>query len=92
MTSTTDAQAAGIEKQYQVPEWEHNVASQGDKINESGNSTKATFANKFDSILPPYKRYVGLSRKIFLWVLLGIFLALLVLIIGLAVGLSPKSR
>ena len=92
MTSTTDTQALGGEKQYEVPEWEHNVANQSNSASKSRTSSKAAFANKFDSILPPHKRYIGLSRKVFLLVLLGIFLALLALIIGLAVGLSSKSR
>lgn len=90
MASNTDAQISGEEKQYQVPEWEHNVASQGDGAPKSGHSTKASFATKFDRVLPPHKRYVGMSRKVFLWVLLGVLLALLALIIGLAVGLSSS--
>jgi hypothetical protein len=48
------------------------------------------FTYRFNRIFPPYKRYCfgRLRRRTFLLVLLGVFLAILALVIGLAVGLS----
>ena len=79
----------------QVPEWEHEAGR--DSGNERGEKssprtqTGASFKAKFDTILPSHRKYLGLSRKLFLYVLLGA-LVLLILIIGLAAGLSNKSR
>lgn len=81
------------ERETQLPAWEHeNVAPVGDgKDAQPRGSTKATLRAKLDSIMPPHRRYLGMSRKIFLWVLLAAAIALFVLIIGLAAGLSSKS-
>jgi hypothetical protein len=48
-------------------------------------------SDRFDRILPPHRRYLGLSRRTVLIALLVAFVCLLALIIGLAVGLSKKS-
>lgn len=93
MTSTKDIAPV---RETQVPEWEH-IAVGGNNEKERitpapRRSVRGAALAKLDSVLPPYKKYIGLSRKTFLWVLLAIVLALLVLIIGLAVGLSQKSR
>lgn len=80
----------------QLPEWEHVAA---DKINEKHDavskpqrSTKTAIVSKLDAVLPRHKKYIGLSRNAFLWAIFAVFLALLVLIIGLGVGLSHGSR
>jgi hypothetical protein len=78
------------DKEVEVPEWEHTGAAV-----DSGTATRApgsTLRQKFDSAMPPHKKYLGMKRKVFLLVLLVAFLALLALIIGLAVGLSQKSK
>jgi hypothetical protein len=50
---------------------------------------KSTLAARFDSALPPHKRYFGrISRRTLLVIMLAAFLCLLALIIGLAVGLG----
>lgn len=83
---------AALNKQIQIPEWENaavNKNSEGLGVSARPRKPfKATFSSKLDSILPPYRRYAGLSRNVFLWVLL----ALLALIIGLAVGLTEHSK
>ena len=83
-------------KEIQLPEWEHGAAAakgrKGNNANRPRKSAGASFATKFDSVLPPNRKYVGLSRRVFLIVLLALFIALLVLIIGLAVGLNGGSR
>jgi hypothetical protein len=78
------------DKEVEVPEWEHTGAAI-----DNGTATRApgsALRQKFDSAMPPYKKYLGMKRKVFLLVLLVAFLALLALIIGLAVGLSQKSK
>lgn len=79
----------------QIPEWEN--AAIGKDANGSATharptrSAKAAFTGRLDSVLPPHKRYLGRSRKTFLWVLLAVTLALLALIIGLAIGLTKRA-
>lgn len=51
-----------------------------------------TLTDRIDRILPPHKKYFGRSRRTLLIAILVAFLCLLALIIGLAVGLSKKSR
>lgn len=79
----------------QIPEWEH-VAIERNRETEGIHSktpasVRTVFATKLDCILPPHRKYIGLSRKAFLWTLFAIVL-LLILIIGLAAGLSQRSR
>jgi hypothetical protein len=76
------------DKEVEVPEWEHTGAA-----TDNGTATRGpTLRQKFDSAMPPHKKYLGMRRKVFLLVLLAAVLALLALIIGLAVGLSQKSK
>lgn len=51
-----------------------------------------TINDKFDRVIPPHKRILGLSRKIFCLIVLAVFLCLLALIIGLAVGLTKNHK
>lgn len=51
-----------------------------------------TLSDRFDRVLPPHKKYLGRSRRTFLIAIFVAFLCVLALIIGLAVGLSKKSR
>ena len=79
------------DKETQVPEWEHEAGNKNANARRSQRSIKEAFLGKLDALVPPHRRYCGLSRKIFLWVLFAVVLALLALIIGLAGGLS-KSK
>ncbi|KAH9845127.1 expansin-related protein [Teratosphaeria destructans] len=84
--TTSKAPATGaMDKEMQIPEWE-NAAIKNDKTFATG--ARAAITSRFDSVLPPYKRYLGLKRKTFLLVFLVVTLALVALIIGLSVGLS----
>ncbi|KAF1354012.1 RlpA-like double-psi beta-barrel-protein domain-containing protein-containing protein, partial [Delphinella strobiligena] len=47
--------------------------------------------DRFDSVVPPHRTYLGLSRRWFLVAVFCITLALLALIIGLAVGLTGDN-
>lgn len=83
-------------KDVQIPEWEHEAVNKTEEKQKDAKRpyifASGAFATKFDSLLPPEKRYFGLSRKVFLWIFLALVLALLILIIGLAAGLSSGSR
>src|SRR5580700_2048970 len=46
---------------------------------------------RFDALLSPHRRYLGRSRRTFLLIILAIFLCLLALILGLAIGLSRRK-
>jgi hypothetical protein len=79
-----------MNKEVEVPEWEHTHAPDHDGI--ANQSTGPTLKQKFDNAMPKHKKYLGMKRNIFLLVLLAILLALLALITGLAVGLTHKSK
>ncbi|KAM0708593.1 hypothetical protein Q7P35_005245 [Cladosporium inversicolor] len=85
MTSNANSQSL-TDKEVEVPEWEHTAAG------PVTHSAKPSLKEKFDTAMPPHKRYLGMKRNIFLLALLAAFLALLALIIGLAVGLTQKSK
>ena len=90
--SNDDPRRDAAEKHNQVSGWEHIAANaNGNGRSSQKKPLKAVFQQKLDTTLPPHKRYIGLTRTAFLWVLLATSIVLLVLIIGLAVGLS-KSR
>ncbi|CAK4033385.1 hypothetical protein FE78DRAFT_145509 [Lecanosticta acicola] len=90
---------SGDAKEIQMPEWEHIAAQQdGGKV-EGGEGAqrghiplKTRVVGVLDKIVSPHRTYFGRRRRTFLLVLLGIFLALLVFIIGLAVGLSHRGN
>ncbi|KAK6419192.1 hypothetical protein LTR95_017093 [Oleoguttula sp. CCFEE 5521] len=86
-------------KETQLPEWEHeNGGAQTQAAAPAKRGLRrvggggAGVSAKLDRVLPPHRRYLGMSRKVFLIVLLAVMLALLALIIGLAAGLSHKSK
>ncbi|ELQ35685.1 riboflavin aldehyde-forming enzyme [Pyricularia oryzae Y34] len=47
--------------------------------------------NRLDRILPPHRKYLGMRRRVFLIALAAAAVALLILIVGLAAGLSSRS-
>ena len=83
-------------KETQLPEWEHIAAGKNTENQTAGSTPQGSLGyvlgTKLDRILPPHRKYVGLSRRTFLWTILAVTLALFVLVIGLAVGLSRGSR
>ncbi|RMY52860.1 hypothetical protein D0863_14130 [Hortaea werneckii] len=68
-----------------MSEWEN--AAVGTQTNDTAGGSTGT-RSLLDRLLPPRKRYLGLKRKTFLWILLAISLCLLALIIGLSPGLG----
>lgn len=92
MTSTAHSPPT-MDKEIEVPEWEHtNTSGQTDGAHSTVNSTKATLKQKLDSMLPPRRKYLGMRRNIFIVVINTCLLALIVLIIGLAVGLTQHAK
>ena len=89
MTSNANSQSV-MDKEVEVPEWEHTNGSNSAGL--AAQSTKPSLKEKFDTAMPPHKKYLGMKRNIFLLAILAAFLALLALIIGLAVGLTQKSK
>ncbi|RMY51023.1 hypothetical protein D0863_14709 [Hortaea werneckii] len=79
----------GSKKETEIPEWED--AAVGHKTKDTTGGLIGT-RNLLDRLLPPQKRYLGLKRKTFLWIILATSLCLLALIIGLSVGLTTGSR
>jgi hypothetical protein len=89
MTSNAHSQSI-MDKEVEVPEWEHTNVS--NSAGPTTQSTKPSLKKRFDTAMPPHKKYLGMKRNIFLLAILTAFLALLALIIGLAVGLTQKSK
>jgi hypothetical protein len=77
-----------------APDWEipKDGTSKPTRLHLGKTTTRWAIADRFDRILPPHKRYLGRSRRTFLIVLLALFVLLLALVIGLAVGLTKKSQ
>ena len=84
--------AAPAAHEWEAPE-EGEVKKSGFGIGAIGGSaTGWVISDRFDRVLPPHKRYFGRSRRVLLIAIGVIFILLLALIIGLAVGLSKKSK
>ena len=78
---------------FSLPEWETTSRHRGEKQQSAGTETFAKRAMyHFNRFVPPHQRYCGLSRKIACIALLAILVTILILIIGLAAGLSHRSR
>jgi hypothetical protein len=79
---------------YNAPEWElpEEGTAPKKRLHLGSTSTRWAIADRFDRVLPPYKRYVGLKRRTFLLALLAVLLAIIVLAVGLAVGLGKKQK
>jgi hypothetical protein len=80
-----------------APEWEAAEEGEVKKLRFGvgaigGSATGWAISDRFDRVLPPHKRYFGRSRRVLLIAIGVIFLLLLALIIGLAMGLSKKSK
>ncbi|KAI6856892.1 hypothetical protein KC323_g7643 [Hortaea werneckii] len=79
----------GSKKETEIPEWED--AAVGHKTKDTTGGLIGT-RNLLDRLLPPQKRYLGLKRKTFLWIILATSLCLLALIIGLSSNLPLPSN
>ena len=79
--------------EFNVPEWETTSRHRGDKQKPV---TRQTFRRRatdhFNRAMPAHRKYCGLSRKIACIVCWIIVVVVLVLVIGLAAGLSHRSK
>lgn len=71
---------------------EENPQKRNSKFGAGTGVSRLAIADRFNRILPPYKRYFGRSRRTLLVLIGVILLCLLALIIGLAVGLKGGSK
>ena len=79
------------EKELEIPEWEaHRQDNLAGNARLPRRSAAAVFSNKLGSVLPPQRRCLGLSRKVFLLALAAAIVVLLALVVGLAAGLTTK--
>ena len=80
--------------EFHLPEWETTARHRGEKHAQTGQGShvKEQAFTVFDRLMPGHRKYFGFSRKITCIVILLTFLTLLALILGLAIGLSKKSR
>lgn len=83
-----------VSKEAHVPEWEHIAAADGgiQDTQTPRRSLRAVATTKLNTVLPPHRTYMHLSRRNFLIALTAAFLALLALIVGLAAGLSSHGH
>ncbi|KAI7265602.1 hypothetical protein KC345_g8436 [Hortaea werneckii] len=83
------ATRTGGGKEIEIPEWED--AAVGHKTKDKTGGLIGS-RGLLDRLLPPQKRYLGLKRKTFLWIILATSLCLLALIIGLPSNLPLPSN
>ena len=84
----------GNVEEFHLPEWETTARHRGEKPAHTDNKPSVMRRGfiVFDRIIPRHKTYFGFSRKIVCIAVLVQFLVILALILGLAIGLSKKSR
>lgn len=107
-TTTTTTTATGLPVDVKVPEPAHASQSNGlnapdwevpDErtkrkrgLHLGSASTRWAIADRFDRVFPPYKRYVGLTRRNFLLLVVAVVLAVIALAVGLGVGLNNNHK
>ncbi|KAJ4359922.1 uncharacterized protein N0V89_000481 [Didymosphaeria variabile] len=79
---------------YNAPDWEVPEASTTRRkgLRLGSTSRRWAVADRFDRVLPPYKRYIGLKRRAFLLAVAAVLLAIIALAVGLGVGLGKKHN
>lgn len=89
-----NAKAQENVEEFHLPEWETTARHSGGKQVQTGqNSTaRGRVFLVFDRVMPGHRRYFGFSRKIACLAILVVFSILIALMLGLAIGLSQKSR
>ena len=80
--------------EFRLPEWETTARHRGEKhakTDQKSSVRERTFI-LFDRVLPSHRKYFGFSRKIACIAIFILFVLILALILGLAIGLSRKSK
>lgn len=89
-----NSKAQGNVEEFHLPEWETTARHRGEKHTHTSQnpSVKERAFIIFDRVLPDHRKYFGFSRNIACIAISAVFLILLALILGLAIGLSKRSR
>lgn len=83
----------GAVDEFNLPEWETTSRHRGDKQPpRARENLKGKALAHFNHVMPPHRKYWGLSRTLACLVIVVTVVAILVLIIGLAAGLSHHKR
>ena len=80
---------------FHLPEWETTARHRGKRPARTDHKSSVIERGLilFDRVIPRHRTYFGFSRKIVcLAAIVVVFLVFLALILGLAIGLSKKSR
>lgn len=85
-----DTKNSSTNESWDIPE--EGQVRKKHRLGFASSATGWALADRFDRVLPPHRRYLGRSRRTFLFIVLALFLCLLALIIGLAVGLTKSSK
>ena len=79
-----------------LPEWETTAGFHGEDQNVKKyrplHGVKTSALGILDRVMPPHRRYCGLQRRYACIIILATCLVSLALILGLAIGLSNRSR
>lgn len=81
-------------QEFHLPEWETTARHRGETRIPTGHksSVKERVFLLFERVMSGHRKYFGFSRKIACIAIFVGLLILLALILGLAIGLSRKSR
>lgn len=94
VTGKEEVAPAAFAQEVSVPEWD--TAGEKSRQSVAGHITAsnrlAAIRTRFNTVLPADRRYVGMTRRVCILVSLAICLIVLALILGLAIGLSRRSR
>lgn len=89
-----NSKAHGNVEEFHLPEWETTARHRGEK--QAQTSHKSGFKERaflvFDRVIPGHRKCLSASRKTACTAILVILVVLLALILGLAIGLSKKSK
>jgi len=84
----------GAVEEFNLPEWETSARHRKERHipTAAGEGFKDRARGHFNRVMPAHRKYCGLSRKVACIIVLAVSVAIVVLIVGLAAGLSHRSR
>ena len=79
---------------FTLPEWETPAPRKKKPLKafRPSSNFKNRMSVALDRWLPPNRKYVGLDRRAFLWLLFCAAIVFLALLLGLSIGLSTSNR
>lgn len=78
--------------EFNLPEWETTARYRGEKATKDRRNVKERGLEYFERVMPAHRRYCGLSRNVACIAVLATLVLVIALILGLAIGLSKKSK